>query len=109
MSTLRRRLTGLPIRLRLTLAFAAAMAITLGALGIFILLVFRNDLRATLDEGLRARLQDVAAAPRAPDALAQVYDARGTVVDGATVRLLSPAEARRAARGTTVTVGRRDT
>src|SRR4051794_1142015 len=63
------RLSGLPIRLRLTLTVATAMAVAFGALGIFIHEQFRRDVITTLDEGLRSRLRDVAtlaADPRRP-------------------------------------------
>src|SRR5947208_3456688 len=59
MSRIRRALVALPIRLRLTLAFAAAMALAFGAVGTFIYVQFRDDLLHTLDAGLRDRLRDV--------------------------------------------------
>jgi signal transduction histidine kinase len=103
-----RRLAGLPIRLRLTLAVTTAMAVAFGALGVFIYLQFRHDVLRTLDEGLRSRVRDVAALVRDDDRprldrLAQLYDAQGrrrfssSDLDGG--RLLTPAQARRAAVG----------
>ncbi|MEA2170337.1 MAG: hypothetical protein QOF76_3637 [Solirubrobacteraceae bacterium] len=97
-----------PIRVRLTLAFAASMAVAFTALGIFIGAQFRHDLAQTIDQGLRERLADADFATRAN--LAQRYDAAGQVVQSSAdlggVRLLTVAEARRAATGT-VTVDRR--
>ena len=96
-----RRLSGLPIRLRLSLAFATAMAVALAALGVFIYLEFRRDQAATLDEGLRARLQDVAAttgeAPPGP------LEQLGT----AGLPLLTARERRIAAGGEVITIPRR--
>jgi signal transduction histidine kinase len=97
-----RRLWGLPIRVRLTLAFATAMALAFAALGVFIYLEFGRDQAATLDEGLRARLSDVVAAPgdAPPETLAEL----GT--EGSP--LLTPAERRRAAAGHVFTIERRN-
>jgi two-component system OmpR family sensor kinase len=50
-----------PIRLRVTLAFAAVMAIVLAALGLFIYERFENQLSDTVDRGLDNRADDVAA------------------------------------------------
>ena len=108
------RLARLPIRLRLTLAVTTAMAVAFGALGIFIYLQFRHDVLRTLDEGLRSRARDVASLARDSerprlDRLAQLYDPQGdrrfssADLDG--TRLLTPAQARRAAVGD-VTVAR---
>jgi signal transduction histidine kinase len=96
-----RRLSGLPIRLRLSLAFATAMALALAALGVFIYLEFRRDQAATIDDGLRARLQDVAATrgSQPPGPLEQLGTA-GTP-------LLTATERRRAAGGETFTIRRR--
>jgi signal transduction histidine kinase len=93
-----RRLSRLPIRLRLTLAFAAAMTVAFVALGFFIYVEFQQDQAATLDEGLRARLADLRRSA-APGELAQV-GGRGS-------RLLTAGEARRVARGRTITIPRR--
>ena len=57
----------LPIRLRVTAAFTAAMAIVLAALGVFLYVTLRNDLDHTIDEGLRSRVGDVRAAARAAE------------------------------------------
>jgi two-component system OmpR family sensor kinase len=87
----------LPIRLRLTLAFAGVMALVLATLGGFLYLRFENDLRASIDQGLRTRAGDVAALVRQADSglsegggsplsergegFAQILDRRGRVVD----------------------------
>jgi two-component system, OmpR family, sensor kinase len=110
----------LPIRARLTLAFAAAMALVLAATGAFVYLRMSDELETTVDTGLRSRGGDVAAlvqqeseglteSGRSPltergENLAQVLSPSGRVLDG-TPRyrsrpLLTRAELRRAARHT---------
>jgi len=87
----------LPIRLRLTLAFAAALALLLGGAGLLLYQHLGRSLDHTIDQDLRARAADVAAlvaqadtglreAPPNPfsgsgDAFAQVLDAHGRIVD----------------------------
>jgi len=115
--------TRMPVRLRLTAAFAAAMAVVLLATGLFVYLRLGSELDATIDQGLRSRAGDVtarvqgadpdfAAARRSPlteqgESLAQVLDPEGRVVDAAPVLrsqpLLTRTQARRAARATLVT------
>lgn len=51
----------LPIRLRLTLAFALAMVAVLAAMGAFLYLRVGSSLDAAIDEGLEARAAEVAA------------------------------------------------
>jgi len=91
-------LSRLPIRLRLTLAFAGVMAIVLVAVGAFLYLRLERNLEASIDQGLRSRAGDVVAlvgqaepgstgAGRATlieqeESFAQVLDSRGRVVDG---------------------------
>src|SRR6266511_1767217 len=53
-------LSRLSIRARITLVFAAAMTVLLGALGLFVYLSFRSELDETLDRGLRSRATDIA-------------------------------------------------
>src|SRR4051812_32687022 len=112
-----RRLTHLPIRLRLTLAVATAMAVAFAALGTFILVQFRHDVLRTLDEGMRSRLRDVGtlAGTRSVGQigrLAQVYGPDGTLrstsSDLRRARLLSRRQAARAA-ARPVSVPRRST
>ncbi|HEU0023888.1 MAG TPA: ATP-binding protein [Thermoleophilaceae bacterium] len=87
----------LPIRLKLTLAFAGVMAVVLAATGLFLYLRLEAELDNTLDNGLRSRADDVSAlVERAGSGLtnsgqsrlteqvesfAQVLDSRGRVVD----------------------------
>lgn len=48
-------MSGLPIRLRLTAAFACAMVLLLAATGLFVYLRLRADLDESIDAGLQAR------------------------------------------------------
>jgi heavy metal sensor kinase len=109
---LRRR----PIRLRLTLVFAAIMAVVLAATGVFLYLRFAADLDSTINDGLRSRANDVAALIKEADSglsegrlsdqaesFAEVLDRRSRVFD-ATPQLdrhvlLTRPELRRAWRG----------
>jgi two-component system OmpR family sensor kinase len=91
-------LSRLPIHWRVTLAFAAVLAVVLIAVGAFLYLRFEAELDDTLDQGLRSRTADVTALLRQadtglresspgplredPDGFAQVLDARGRVTDG---------------------------
>lgn len=105
-------MTRLPLRWRLTLAFAVAMLVVLGAVGAFVYLRFAAELRESLDRGLRARGAEVAAlVERSPDALrrvdsgletdesvAQVIRADGTVAastPGIDAAVIDPALLRR--------------
>src|SRR5262245_65960516 len=49
------RWASLPIRGRLTVAFAASMAVVIGGLSVFVYLRTGSDLLATIDAGLRSR------------------------------------------------------
>ena len=77
----------LPIRVRLTIAFAAVMAAVLAAAGVFLYSQFAADLDAQLDAALRAEATDLAALVEQGGAgavtvsgepLAQVFGARRT-------------------------------
>src|SRR5215207_266918 len=111
----------LPVRARLTLAFAAAMALVLAATGTFVYLRTRSDLDESIDSNLRSRSVDVRALARESDGLgasepslltqhgdsfAQVLTGRGEIFDAAPrLRLrplLSRPELARALRGTVV-------
>ncbi len=109
-----RPLRRLPIRVRLTIAFAGVLAVVLVTAGVVLFSQFRSYIDGATDSGLNARARDatalVAASGSPPRALqqsgerlAQVYDADGTLVAStravAGTRLLTPAEARRAASG----------
>ena len=105
----------LPVRIRLTLAFAIAMAIVLSATGLFLYLRTGSALDRTINQGLRARNADVSALVQQADTglrearlrgqnngFAQVVGARGRIVDataGLTRRpLLSEAQLAQARR-----------
>jgi two-component system, OmpR family, sensor kinase len=103
----------LPIRLRLTVAFAGVLTSVLAVGGLVLFTQFRGDFDKVIDENLSTRAADAAAlvATGRPHAalassrekLAQVYDAHGALVAStpavADARLLTPAQARRAGRG----------
>ncbi len=119
------RLDRMPVRLRVTLAFAGVMTVLLAAIGLFLYLRLGAELDATIARGLRSRADDVAAlvaqadsglaeAGRSPltegaDTLAQILDSSGHIVDATPVvrrrPVLTPAELRRALR-TTITLDR---
>jgi two-component system OmpR family sensor kinase len=103
----------LPIRTRLTLAFALAMAVVLATLGGFLYLRLGADLMHGIDMDLRARAEVVSAAARERDAsvirargslidpdeaFAQILDASGRIVETspavAAAAMLTPAELR---------------
>jgi two-component system, OmpR family, sensor kinase len=87
----------LPVRWRLTLAFACVMAIVLAATGLFVRRQLGAHLDSALDASLRSRGADVAALAQQSDSglaeakrngvlgrrpqLAQLIDARGRVID----------------------------
>lgn len=109
----------LPVRIRLTLAFAVAMAIVLAATGLFLYVRTGSALDRAIDQGLRARSADLSALAqqadtglkearglRGPDSgFAQIVGARGQIVDataGLTQRpLLLDAQLAKARRGST--------
>ena len=61
-----RPLAGLPIRVRLTVAFAAAMALVLAASGLFLYVRVGAALDRTIHLGLAGRADDIAALVREP-------------------------------------------
>jgi signal transduction histidine kinase len=86
----------LPVRLRLTLAFAGVMAVVLGAIGAFVYLRLESDLDESVDQGLASRAQETSALLRASgtglaesdaalierdESFAQVLSPSGTVID----------------------------
>jgi two-component system, OmpR family, sensor kinase len=98
----------LPIRLRVTLAFAAALAVVLAAAGAFVYLRFEDELTRTVDAGLETRAAELrgsgAGLDRARPGLEQdesfalVVSRDGAVLDatpGAPDPRLSAAELRR--------------
>ncbi len=96
-------MTRVPIRLKLTLAFAVVMAVVLGVTGLVLYLRFSATLSDTIDEGLGTRLAESRALVRQSDRdlpgsgllaergerLTQVLDSRGRVLERAS-RLASP-------------------
>jgi two-component system OmpR family sensor kinase len=102
-----------------TLAFALAMAVVLGATGVFVYLRFGSELDATINAGLRSRAADVAALVREADSglresgngelvghaesFAEVIGPSGEVLDSSRAigarALLDEAERRAALRG----------
>jgi signal transduction histidine kinase len=104
------------VRLRLTFAFTAVMAVVLAGTAAFLYLRLENELDASLERGLRSRADEVSAlagtsgsrlssstegalAP-ARESLAQVIGADGTVIDGTTPeRALSDQQLQDARRG----------
>jgi signal transduction histidine kinase len=106
-----------PLRIKLTLAFTGVMAILLVIASVTLSLLSAANLDRAIDDGLEARAGDAAALVRAGaesgrlsgsgEALAQVLDERGNVLDttpgAGDDALLTPAEIRRAAKGGVVT------
>ncbi len=105
-----RTLSRLPIRIRLTLAFAGVIAVVLGVAGVFLAREFSRDLDRSIDEAQRVQAEDISAlvaGAQGPSAVAksgerfaQVYASDGRVL-GTTeaardMRLLSPSEVIRA-------------
>jgi signal transduction histidine kinase len=88
-------LARLPIRIRVTLAFAGAMAVLLAGLSAFLLLRLESQLDRTIRQGLETRAADLAALvsrPRVPrhatlpeefSSVAQLLDTRGSVISAA--------------------------
>src|SRR4051794_13677921 len=107
----------LPLRLRVTAAFALVTAVVLAATGLFLYSRLGRDLDRTLDSGLRARVGDIRALAREADGhitqggrsllikkgerLAQILDPSGRVLDATpevTFPLLDGDELQRARR-----------
>ena len=92
-----RRGSRVPIRLRLTLGFAVAMAIVLAALGVFLYTRLEIALDRSINQGLRGRAGDLTLVisqttpglgsgvkpvlQNGSESFAQLLDGRGTVVD----------------------------
>jgi two-component system OmpR family sensor kinase len=115
---LRQRLSALPLRVRLTLAYTVAMAVVLAVVGGFLYLHTRAGIDQGIDDALALRAHDLAALARSGDPAqvllsagpppgqigdrAQLIDARGRIVaatPSARRPLLSPSELRAARRG----------
>lgn len=107
----------LPIRVRLALAFALAMATVLAAMGAFLYFRLGSSLDETIDEGLQRRAAEVGALAAGGDSglattagpldedesFAQVLDHEGRIVDASPRlgerSLLGPGELRAATQG----------
>jgi two-component system, OmpR family, sensor kinase len=107
----------LPIRARMTAAFALAMVLVLAAAGLFVYLRLEDDLDESVDDGLETRAAAVAASGAAAagavgdpeEGFAQVLGVGGRVLDsvgGARGRVLLAAEVARARAGDTFLVER---
>jgi two-component system, OmpR family, sensor kinase len=83
----------LAIRVRLSLAFAAAMAVVLAALGAFLYFQLRHSLDEQIEASLRAQADAAAAGAvvQREESLAQVLDADGEVIRGFVRPLAEPA------------------
>ncbi len=111
-------MTRIPIRVRLALVFALAMAIVLGGAALFVYERVASDLAGSLDQELRARAQDLSALVRhrgtvasttgslveEGESFAELLSSRGLVVDATAPigrrNLLTTAQLRRARGGT---------
>lgn len=122
---LRRRLDRVPIRLRLTLAFAAVMLVVLLAIGGLLAWRFQHELDRQIAQNLRSRASDVTLLVRQADnglasatvseltqrgeSVAQIVQPSGRILDATPDvgrrPLLTDAQLRRAERGT-VTIAR---
>ncbi|MDQ3647156.1 MAG: two-component sensor histidine kinase, partial [Actinomycetota bacterium] len=97
----------MPIRVRLTAAFALATAVVLTGAGLFVYVQLRGDLDESIDDALRARASAVTTSGAGgeadlEDGFARVLGPDGRVVEGAggaSGPLLSAAERRRAVLG----------
>jgi signal transduction histidine kinase len=108
----------LPIRARLTAAFALAMVVVLVAAGLFVYVRLKDDLNESVTSGLQTRAAAVAASHEASagasgdaeEGFAQVLGADGDVIDlagGAGDAALSAQERRLVAGGDELTLERR--
>jgi two-component system, OmpR family, sensor kinase len=110
----------LPIRIRLTAAFAVAMVLVLGAMALFVYLRMRADLNDTINTSLRSRSDDAAALVRpsgrtlatpheerlgeSDEGIVQVLDSAGKLIQGTNrvrVPVLGLQDVQRASRGPT--------
>ena len=90
----------LPIRVRVTLAFAGVMAVVLAAIGVTLFMRFESQLDTTIDQGLRSRTDDIrsylgdrgVALPGSDRGLVEPGESFAQVVDGrGSVRAAAPA------------------
>jgi two-component system OmpR family sensor kinase len=83
--------TRLPIRMQVTLAFAAALALVLLAVGVFVYLRFEAELTRTVDAGLRTRAAEVSALRRSGTSLAEARSPALVENEESFALVLSPA------------------
>jgi signal transduction histidine kinase len=118
----------LPIRIRVTLAFAGVMAVVLTVIGFVLFDQFRTHLDETLEQGLRSRAADISALIQRPspstlsargrrelvergEGFSQVLNADGSVQSAShplieTTPLLTPRQIRRVEQGRTIIIER---
>jgi two-component system, OmpR family, sensor kinase len=84
-------MTRLPIRLRVTLAFAAVMAVLLAALGSFVYFRFERDLDETIDQALSSGADNAAQQARAKSSLAGFGEANPLEPEEDFGQILTPA------------------
>jgi two-component system, OmpR family, sensor kinase len=109
----------IPIRVKVTMAFAIALAIVLAGIGSFLYLEFRAGLDSSIDQGLRTRAGDVTALVKQADtgltqsggspltargeSFAQILTAGGQIFDSTPLikaaPILNPAQVSRAMHG----------
>jgi two-component system, OmpR family, sensor kinase len=89
----------LSLRLRLTLVFALAMAVVLGATGVFLYARTRETLDDQIEQNLRARSDDLAAIAGRPAAEITLGDSRLGEEDESFAQLLGPGLDVRASSG----------
>jgi signal transduction histidine kinase len=109
----------IPIRIKVTMAFAIALAIVLAGIGSFLYLEFRAGLDSSIEQGLRTRAGDVTALVKQADtgltqsgaspltargeSFAQILTARGKIFDSTplikSAAILNPAQVSRALHG----------
>jgi signal transduction histidine kinase len=122
-----RPLARLGLRVKVTLAFALAMTLLLGALGMFVYLRYQDGLDRSLNQGLRSRADDVRALVMQADSglrqagrsslaapgerFAQILSADGRVLDSTPSlparSILSPAELSRSGTRPTLVASKR--
>ena len=96
----------LSLRLRLTLVFAAVMALVLLAMSAFVFTRVRAELTHAVDQDLRGQLTEARrhAGEVDPDspAVAQIIDAQGNVLRGSAIAMVSPGQLAQIVQGRTV-------
>ena len=122
MHTYGKHVSRIPIRIKVTTAFAIALAIVLAGIGSFLYLQFRAGLDRSIDQGLRTRAGDVTALVQQADSgltqsgdspltargesFAQILTSSGRIFDSTPLikaaPLLDPAQVSRALHGSVI-------